>query len=217
MKRGLPVRSVAAVLFAVAVASADDAPTGRAAVSDDLLAYYGSERTTGYLFAALGVASAAAGGVLVTRSQDFARGLGWSLLGLGALEVLGGGFYALQVGGEIDHYATLLSADPAAFKREEARHIHGTTSRFVFYRITELLVAAGGVGAAAYGFASNRDAWKGAGIGIAGEALALFALDAFGQSRATRYEDQVLHFEPTIALAPGAPGTPWGVGVGGRF
>jgi hypothetical protein len=214
MIRRLTVASFVGVLLGVGVAAADDAPVGRAAVGDDLLTYYGSERTTGYLFAALGVASAAAGGVLVTRSQDFARGLGWSLLSLGALEVLGGGFYALQVGGEIDHYTKALASDPAAFKREEAAHIHGTTSRFVFYRIAELVVAAGGVGAAAYGFASNRDAWKGAGIGVAAEALSLFALDAYGQSRATRYEEQVRRFEPTLALSLGAGAE---LKVGGRF
>ncbi len=198
-------------------AAADEPPIGRAEIQDELLSYYGSERTTGYLFGALGVASAAAGGVLVTRSQDFARGLGWSLLSLGVLEVLGGGFYALQVNGEIDHYTRALERDPAAFKIEEAAHIHGTTSRFIFYRIGELVVAAAGVGVAAYGFASNHDAWKGAGIGIAGEALSLFALDIFGQVRAARYEEKVRRFEPGIALSAGAPGAPWGLTLAGRL
>jgi hypothetical protein len=217
MRCRVALASLVAVLLSAGVAAADDAPVGRAAVGDDLLTYYGSERTTGLLFGALGVASAAAGGVLVTRSQDFARGLGWSLLSLGALEVLGGGFYALQVGGEIDHYTKALATDPAAFKREEAAHIHGTTSRFVFYRIGELVVAAAGVGVAAYGFASNRDAWKGAGIGVAAEALSLFALDAYGQTRATAYEEQVHRFEPTVAMSLGSSGSPWGVQLDGRF
>jgi hypothetical protein len=217
MRRGaLAVAIVAALVSGVAFA--DEAqPEGRAAIQGDLLSYYGSERTTGFLFAGLGVASGAAGAVLVTRSQDFARGLGWSLVSLGALEILGGGFYALQVGGEIDHYSKALAEGPAAFKREEAAHIHGTTSRFVFYRVAELVVAAGGVAAAAYGFAENRDAWKGAGIGVAGEALALFALDAFGQTRATRYEERVNRFEPALAFSVGGPGAPWGASVGGRF
>jgi hypothetical protein len=218
MRRAITPGFVAAVLMTACVATANDAPLlGRVEMGDDLLAYYGSERTTGYLFAAVGVASAVAGTVLVTRSEDFSRGLGWSVLSLGALELLGGAFYVLQVGGEIDHYTKLLGSDPPAFKTEEALHIHGTTSRFVFYRVAELVVAAAGVGVAAYGFAANRDPWKGAGIGIAGEALTLFALDAYGQTRATRYEDQLHRFEPTLALSLGTPGAPWGLGLRGAF
>jgi hypothetical protein len=217
MRRGLAAGLALALGFFVGVAVAEEPPAGRTAMGDDILAYYGSERTTGILFAAVGVASAAAGGVLVTRSGDFERGLGWSMLSLGALEILGGAFYVLQVGGEIDHYTKALTTDPAAFKSEEAKHIHGTTSRFVSYRIGELVVAAGGIGAAAYGFASNRDAWKGAGIGVAAEALTLFALDAYGQTRATRYEEQVLRFDPSLGLSLGAPGATWGAAVSGRF
>jgi hypothetical protein len=217
MSRLLALGSAGFFLAVSSVAFADEAPIGRASIADDLAAYYGSERTTGILFAALGVASAAAGGVLVTRSGDFARGLGWSVLSLGALEVLGGGYYALTVGGEIDHYSKALASDPVSFKREELVHIRGTVSRFPIYRISELAVAAAGIGVAAYGFASQRDAWKGAGIGIALEALTLFALDAFGQSRAHDYEDQVKRFEPAISFIAPSEGRPWSVEVRGRF
>jgi hypothetical protein len=208
---------VLTVLAIASVARADEPPIGRAAIADDLLAYYGSERTTGILFGVLGVASAGAGAVLVTRSGDFARGLGWSTLSLGVLEILGGTFYALQVGGEIHHYTDALKSDPAAWKLEEGAHIHGTVSRFPIYRISELVVAAVGIGLASYGFASKRPAWQGAGIGVAGEALSLFALDAFGQARAHTYEHQILRYQPSLALSVGGGDRPWGVGVGGRF
>jgi hypothetical protein len=206
-----------AFVLAAGTASADESSLGRAAIGDDLLAYYGSERTTGLLFGALGVVSLGAGSVLVTRSGDFARGLGWSILSLGALEVLGGGFYALQVGGEIDHYKKSLASDPGAFKLEEGAHIEGTVSRFPIYRISELVVAGVGVGLASYGFASKHGAFEGAGIGIAGEALSLFALDAFGQARAHAYERQIRRFQPSISLEVGGGERPWGVATGGRF
>jgi hypothetical protein len=187
------------------------------ATSDDLLAYYNSERITGLLFGGLGVASVGAGSVLVTRSGDFERGLGWSLVSLGALEILGGGFYALEVGGEIRHYSSSLKSDPAAFKVEEGAHIEGTISRFPIYRISELVVAAGGIGVAIYGFASKHPAWQGAGIGVAGEALSLFVLDAFGQARAHAYDRQIRRFQPTLSLSVGGGERPWGASMGGRF
>lgn len=64
--------------------------------------------------------------------------MGWPLLTLGGLETLAAIFYAVQVGGEIDHYESALAADLAVFRREELAHIHGTTSRFLFYRLAEV-------------------------------------------------------------------------------
>jgi hypothetical protein len=218
------VKRVALVLLTFAsLARAEDrgAPgasaIGRGSISDDLVAYYDSERVTGFLFGGLGVASTVAGGVLVTRSTDFERGLGWSLVSLGVLEILGGGFYALQVGGEIRHYRQSLASDAGAFKLEEGEHIEGTISRFPIYRISELVVAAAGIGVATYGFASKHEAWGGAGVGVASEALSLFALDAFGQARARAYDRRIRRFDPMMALSVGGGERPWGIGVGGRF
>jgi hypothetical protein len=196
---------------------ADDSHFGRAAIADDLSSYYDSERTTGLLFGGLGIASTVAGSVLVTQSHDFERGLGWSMLSLGVLEILGGGFYALQVGGEIRHYSTALANDPGAFKLEEGAHIEGTVSRFPLYRISELLVAAAGVGVATYGFASKHEAWGGAGVGVAGEALSLFVLDAFGQARAHAYDRKIRTFDPRLAFSVGGGEHPWGLALMGRF
>jgi len=210
--------ALALLLMGVAgTARADDPPIGRAAIGDDLMAYYGSERTTGLLFGALGVASVGAGSVLATRSGDFERGLGWSIVGLGALEIVGGGLYALQVGGEIDHYEKALASDPGAFKLEEGAHIEGTVSRFPIYRWSELGVAAVGVGFATYGFASKRGGWQGVGIGIAGEALSLFLLDAFGQARAHDYDKQIHRFRPSMALLVGGGDRPWGLAWSGQL
>jgi len=211
-------RQIAAALLALAtVARADEPPIGRAAILDDLHAYYDSERVTGLLFGGLGVVSAGAGTALVFQSGDFERGLGWTLLSMGALEILGGGYYALAVGGEIRHYSTSLKSDAAAFKVEEGTHIEGTISRFPFYRVGELVVAAAGIGVAAYGFASKHPVWGGIGVGVAGESLSLFTLDAFGQARAHAYDRQIRRFYPTLALSVGGGDHPWGASVSGRF
>lgn len=220
------VAACAALCVALAATSTDAnadeppaAPVGRVAIGDEMRGYYRSERDIAILFTGLGLASVGGGSVLATRTGDFARGLGWSMIVVGGVQLLVAVFYGLQVSQEIDHYGKALAADPGAFKIEEGQHIHGTTSRFTWYRAGELAVAAGGVGAAIYGFAANEDTWKGLGIGVAAEALAFFVIDSFGQARARAYEKKVIEFNPNVASTP-LPGTtarPWGFSVGGTF
>jgi hypothetical protein len=200
-------------------AFADDGapPAAGAGIGDGMRGYYQSEETTAYTFVGVGAASAAAGGILLTRPGDLARGLGGSLLALGVLEAAGAAFYAFQVDAEVEHYSATLARDPSAFKREEATHIHGTTTRFFAYRLGELALAVGGAGVATYGFAKDQDLWKGVGIGVAAEALTFFVLDAFGQARARAYEDEVQRFQPTIAVQVGGGDRPTTIGMSARF
>ncbi|MBS2014786.1 MAG: hypothetical protein JST00_17995 [Deltaproteobacteria bacterium] len=189
--------------LAATPASADDdgprRPIGRVAIGDEMRAYYRSERDIAILFTGLGFASVGGGTVLVTRDSDFARGLGGSMIAVGGVQLLMAIFYGLEVSREITHYEKSLAANPGAFKIEEGEHIHGTTSRFTWYRAGELAIAGAGLGAAIYGFAADEDTWKGIGIGVAAEALAFFVIDSFGQARARRYEKKVIEFEPGIA------------------
>jgi hypothetical protein len=216
--RCLAILSGALVLALASGAAADSAPAvSRGPIADDMTAYYRSERNTAFTFIGIGAVSAGVGTALVTTRKDFAVGLGFSMIGIGALEVLGSTFYALQVGAELDHYSELLARDPAAFKREEGGHIHGTTSRFFWYRTAELVLVIVGAGVATYGFASDKDVWKGAGIGVAGEAATFFVLDAFGASRAEDYEERVRQFDPTVAFSVGGGERPWSLSVSGRF
>lgn len=187
------------------------------AMAEDVAGYYRSERNTAFTFIGLGVVSAGVGTGLVATRGDFATGLGAAMISIGALEVLGSAFYAVQVGAELDHYTDLLARDPAKFKADETVHIHGTTSRFFWYRASELLLVVAGAGVATYGFASDRDVWKGVGIGVAGEAATFFVLDAFGSARAVDYEEHVKRFDPSVAFAIGDGVRPWSLSMGGKF
>jgi hypothetical protein len=209
----------AAILFVPSpVRATDEAPIDQAAVLGELDSYYGGERTAAYIVAGLGLASIGAGSALVTRSEAFARGLGWPLLGLGGLEVVGGVAYAFQVSAEVHHYQGALAQDAAAYRAEELVHIRGTRARFVYYRITEIALFALGAGFAIYGFASNHDAWKGVGIGVAGVALPIAIIDTFNNARAAGYEEQVQRFQPRVGLELGRRGDrPWGVSISGTF
>lgn len=200
-------------LFATVLPSVARADGG--SIDADLRDYYGGERTSAYVVIGIGVPAAVAGGILAAQSTDFGRGLGWPMLTMGAIEAVGAVFYAVRVGDEIDHYESLLAKDPADYRAKELDHIDGTTSRFVGYRLGELGLTLAGVGIATYGFAANRDAWKGAGIGVGGMALPFLVIDTINNGRAQRYRARVQGFQPTVGVAPTAGG--WSFAVVGTF
>lgn len=197
--------------------NADEPSPSRAAIGDDLRSYYAGERASAYVVGGLGLAAIGGGSVLVTRGTDFARGLGWSLLAIGTVDVIGAVFYAFQVAAQVDRYESLLAHDPVEYRHVEGDHITATTSRFVGYKLGELGLVLTGAGIATYGFASNRDAWKGAGIGVAAMALPVLVIDTINGARAARYRDRVREFQPTVAVTPGVSGAPWTLAVGGKF
>ena len=170
---------------------------GRARAQDkgdiqaDMHGYYGGERASAILFGSLGVASVAGGTVLVTRPEDLPRGFGVPLIAFGALEAIGGLYYALQVGGEIRHYDAAYAKDRAAFRKEEIAHIHGTRSRFVWYLLMEATFLATGIGIAIGGFAANQDVLKGVGLGISSIWAPFLIIDCINNARAGAYADHL--------------------------
>jgi hypothetical protein len=218
-RAALCVATLAWLLGLAAPAAADDgaAAVTRSAVDADLRGYYGGERVAAYVIGGLGAAGAGAGAYLVTRGDDLSRGLGWSWLSLGGLELLGAAFYSLQVGGEIDHYHSALVRDPAGYRAEEMDHIQGTESRFVYYRAIELGLTLAGAGMAGYGLAARRDVWIGTGLGVGSLALPLLVIDSFNDARARRYLDEVKRFQPAVGISPAATPGGWQLSLSGGF
>ena len=98
---------------------------------------------------------------------------------------------------------------------DELEHIDGTTSRFVFYRATELALTLGGAGIATYGFAADKDLWKGIGIGVTAIGLPFLIIDTINNTRAQRYQDQVSAFSPGVSVK--LQHRDWMMSFGGRF
>src|ERR1700712_4479578 len=101
MQRRVAFAASLVTLLVCANASADGPPSPNAAMQSDVSAYYDGEKQQAYIFVSVGAASIAGGGILLSRDSDFARGLGWSLISLGALQAIGASFYAFQVSGEL--------------------------------------------------------------------------------------------------------------------
>ncbi|MGH7281019.1 MAG: hypothetical protein ACRELY_05810 [Polyangiaceae bacterium] len=194
------------------------APPAQIEVEAEMHDYYAGEARSAYVILGLGAASIAGGAALVTRDDDFARGFGWPLLVLGALESVGAAFYAFQVHGEIRHYEAAFAANPAGFRDEEITHMRGTTSRFVKYQATELGLFLGGAAVATYGYAANQNTWKGAGLAIATVAFPFLLIDEMNGDRAKEYLDTVERFDPHASrtFVPFAQ-TPWMFSVGAAF
>lgn len=210
--------SIPACLFALlasGAARADDAPVSSAQVRADAHGYYDAEMTSAFLFVGYGAVTAGAGGVVLTQSGDFSRGLGASSLILGGLTVLGGIGYGVAVKIRGTYYTGLADTDLARFQREEAEHIHGTNQRFWLYLGSEIAETLAGVGIAAYGFAAKNDLSKGIGVGTAIQGIGLFVIDVPGAGRAAKYQDQLRGFKPGFSIGGG--GRPWAATISKTF
>ena len=206
------------VTLAVALALALTRPAradGLVDVREKMHGYYDGERASAIVFGSLGAASIAGGIVLVTRPEDLARGFGWPLIGFGALEAVGGLYYALQVGSEIRHYDEAYAKDRVAFRKEEIAHIHGTRSRFVWYLLMEATFLATGIGIAIGGFAANQDVLKGVGLGISSVWAPFLIIDCINNARAASYANALEKFDGSAAVAISGRG--FTVGYSGRF
>ncbi len=86
-------------------------------------------------------------------------------------------------------------------RRRGARHAqHGfrTRARLATARARRARsITFAGAGVATYGFAGNRDAFKGAGIGLFAIGFPFLVIDAVNQGRASRYLDHVERFDVT--------------------
>jgi hypothetical protein len=124
------------------------------------------------------------------------------MLPLGVLEGLGGALYSKRVGHEIDEYSAALAQHPAAFRAQELAHMQGTTSRFVYYRLSEVLITVGGLGVATYGFTMNHPTAQGIGAGMLIGGLPLLLVDTYNNDRAHGYSQQLRDFDPQLAISP---------------
>jgi hypothetical protein len=180
-------------------AAADDADGPRSALNGAIRTYYGDERAVAYAFMIVSTISIVAGGVLVTREGSFARGLGWPVLAIGAIDLAGGIGYFVQVDARRGRALDLLGRDPVAFRREEIEQVRGTSTRYTMYRGLELGLTLLGAGVATYGLASRRDTWAGLGVGLALGALTSLTIDSFGSHHTKTYRERLSTFEPSVA------------------
>lgn len=205
---------VLSFLLFPAVARADgDSPVSHAEMRRAVHDYYAAEVKTSFLFMGYGAVTAGAGGAALTDRADFSRGLGWSSLILGGATALGGAGYGVAAKLRGDYYESLATHDPARFKLEEGDRIAGTNARFWLYLGSEIVETLAGIGIATYGFVSKSDLYRGIGTGTAIQGIGLFVIDVPGAGRASRYQEEIRKFQPSVAF----DGRSWSATVGRAF
>ena len=199
-RAGLFLAWLAGAVALAPAAAADEAPALRA-MHEGLRAYYAGERTAALVALAVGVLALGVGLGLARRGGALARGLGWSLLGFGALNALGAGSYTVALSGTIARYEALFAGDPAAYQREELAHLRGVTSRFTPIRGFDLTLVVAGAVLAAAGFSRRRATWQGLGLGVSVQALALLGLETVNYERARVYQERIAGFVATASAS----------------
>lgn len=186
---------VVALALAPAIALADqvamtdtpDQAASRAAMHD----YFDGERTGGYILIGMGAAGLIAGGVMLTTSSLHAKGAAYSLLTIGVLHAAAGIYINIASAGRVDEFDAKITKDNAAWVRDESKRMKGVSTQFTILKITELVLAAGGLGLAAWGASTDRPRVMGAGLAITAEMLLTFGFDIFAARRAHDYRDKL--------------------------
>lgn len=156
---------------------------------DEVSAYFGREKVAARLFLAAGLASVAAGGVLISRPDTFARSAGYTLAGFGVIQAVAATAYHFSIDSRIEKLHGRIMADPTGLHHEELDRIEQVSGRFVIFRYTEIALMAAGIGVAAAGEVTSRPLMKGIGLGVAVEAFVLLALDQYAEHSAHTYQE----------------------------
>lgn len=173
-------------------AQSTDASQAQAAMDD----WYSGERRDAFLFLGVGVLTVGGGTFLATRDDDLATGAGYTTIGLGVLTSILAVTYNLSLDPKHDELREELKRDPSGYKRRETERLRGISDRFDLYRWAEIGAMFVGAGLASYGTLAEKEAFTGAGMALAGEALVLITLDYFASRRVHRYLDVVERFDP---------------------
>jgi hypothetical protein len=203
---------VACFALAPAAARASDPSEAQVQMRAAMTGWFGGEKQEALVFLGVGVASAAAGGVLVSRSDTFARSAGATVGTVGVVQAAVALYYYLSIDGRVAKLTSKIDADPAGFRREELRRLAGINDRFVLFRYAELALMFGAVTVAAAGAASDKQAMRGVGLGISLEAASYLLLDGFAEARAHVYTEHLQRVPVSGFVAPTAsPGVVAGV------
>jgi hypothetical protein len=176
--------SVALIALGTRSAHADAREAVRPAVE-----YFRGEFVQGFAWTGVGLASIGGGVVLVTRDDDFARGAGYPMIGVGAIQLIAGVVSFIS--------PPLRAARAASAVREgrgeaviagERKRIRRVNRGFRVLEMTELALLFGGGATAGIAYVYDRPTLTGVGLGIAVEATAMFVLDWFAHRRAVRYQ-----------------------------
>jgi hypothetical protein len=192
---------IAAVLLAsTGVARADDDPEVLHAAED----YFTGETQQGYAWAAVGAVSITLGSLALASDSDVARGTGYPMLAVGAIQLGAGVVSWISPPRRLRRARAAVAVDPEAYRVAERKRMGRVVVGFRALRVAEVAMMVIGAGLAIGGARTDRDLLVGIGGGIAFQGLAMLALDAPAEERAARYVERL-----SVSIAPGGVAVGW--------
>ncbi len=172
--------------------------------------YFAGERNGGFVLGGMGVAGLVAGGVLYADGGDYARGMSYSLLGVGVAHVAAGAFVNLSSAKRVRVFGTSIQREPEAWVVRERKRMRGVSLQFLTLKIVETALIAGGT-AVAVAYKDDRPTLAGVGAGIAIEMAATLVFDIVAARRAHRYRRALDRIAVGTLVEPDTTGVAIGV------
>jgi len=160
--------------------------------------YFAAEESSGYLWGGVGLAALGGGAVLLTRDSELARGMSYPILAVGLIQTVVGGVLLIRTDAKIEDNDRKLAQNERVFRDDELARIKRVNSTFLVLEIAEAAIIAGG---ATLAIASKNERWKGVGLGLAIQGVAMLTLDGVASARAHRYQEALEHV--TVSVSPG--------------
>lgn len=181
------------LLIAPSLMAQSTAPTGKDAMRDAMRSYFEQEKTAALIGMGGAVVAGGTGGYLVTQG-DLSKGIGYSLIGIGAIGLVVGGTVYLRTDSQLEKLEKQLETNPLDYKKFEGARMQRVVTQFTILKIAELSILAGGVTTAIVGATQKADLTTGIGIGLGIDAVLLLLFDYFADARATTYLRQITDF-----------------------
>lgn len=174
----------------------------RARAQAAMEAYFDGEIRGGYVLAGMGLAGLVAGGLLYRQGGSVARGASYPLLGLGLLHLAAGIYIGIASSRRIDKFTKEIEQDPEAFVARERTRMTGVSRTFTGLKIAEVVLIAGGLAGAGFGWRTDRPRLQGAGLALALEAGMTLGFDIVAARRAHRYQDALAQTSMAASVDP---------------
>ncbi len=165
--------------------------------------YFAGEKLGGFTLMGMGAAGLLGGGLMLRSRYLTLKGASYPLLGIGVLHMAAGIFIYLSSDKRIDQFAGEIETDPAAFVARERSRMRGVSTQFTVLKVVEIVLIAGGLTMAGIGHRTDRPRLKGAGLALAAEMTLTLGFDIWAARRAHSYRDELAAVDVQASIDPG--------------
>lgn len=177
-----------------------EAPMPLDELRSDMRRYFREEKRGGAVLMGMGAPGVAIGGGLLAQGSDTLRGVGYPLLVIGALELVGGLIFYTRTNRQVAKLDAGLTGDTWATRNLELKRIRRVNLQFTLIEALELTLLVGGVAMATAGAHTRNETLTGVGLGLSLESAGLLVFDLYAGRRALRWTRSLERFQSPARL-----------------